>query len=145
MKFFSSVVVLAAAAASAIASPGSVKIGYPTPGTILFPGENVKVQVIQPNHMDTNIQVGIALAIDQCENNVCDDPSQKLGSVLYAGQFEPTASIGGGRYQNFTVTLPDYIGAGPGIFTVTHLSLIGAGPYPELEYGSVSVIIGGRR
>ncbi|KAH7930621.1 hypothetical protein BV22DRAFT_1124664 [Leucogyrophana mollusca] len=145
MKFFSSAVVLAAVAASAIASQFSIQLGYPTPGTILFPGENVNVQVIQPYHMDPKIQVGIALAINQCKNNVCDDPSQKLGSVLYAGRFEPNVSIGLGYYQNFTVTLPDYIGSGPGILTVTHLVLTGLTPRPELEYGNVSVIIGGRR
>ena len=106
------------------------------------------------------IEVGIALAIDSCNNGVCPQPQDQLGSVLYAGPFTPTGHGSGGFYQNFTLQVPDYMTPGPAIFTLTHLCLIGvcsfllafrraetqlgssqAGPAPLLEYRNTSVTI----
>ncbi|KAH7911454.1 hypothetical protein BJ138DRAFT_1150657 [Hygrophoropsis aurantiaca] len=86
-------------------------------------------------------EVGIALATTSCSGGSCPQPSARLGSVLYAGPFNPTAHATGGFYQNFTVTIPDYMTKGPAIFTLTHLCLLGAGPYPFLEYRNASITI----
>ncbi|KAH7930622.1 hypothetical protein BV22DRAFT_1054285 [Leucogyrophana mollusca] len=141
MKFFSSAVVLATAAATAVAQ--TIELGYPVDGTILSPGQKIGVQVVQPESMASCIQVGIALAINACHTpEDCPSPAQELGDVLYAGPWTPTAhSNGGGFYQNITVEVPSFSTATPAIFTLTHLCLLGAGPAPFLEYRNASVLI----
>ena len=75
--------------------------------------------------MASCVQVGIALAMASCTKGVCPDPSERLGSVLYAGPWTPTAHNPGGFYQNFTLQVPEYTSTGPAIFTLTHLCLLG--------------------
>ncbi|KAH7916229.1 hypothetical protein BJ138DRAFT_1139895 [Hygrophoropsis aurantiaca] len=87
-------------------------------------------------------QVGIALAIANCQwGAACPDPAKELGSVLYAGPWTPESHQPGGNYQNITVTLPENLGLGPAIFSLTHLCLLGGGPYPFLEFRNASVLI----
>lgn len=81
--------------------------------------------------MSSCIQVGIALAIDNCQNGICPAPADALGSVLYAGPWTPESHPPSGSYENFTVTLPSYLAEGPAIFTLTHLCLLGVW---ELQY-----------
>ena len=75
--------------------------------------------------MASCIQVGIALAMDNCYNGVCPQPADQLGAVLYAGPWTPTVHPVGGFYQNFTLQVPEYFSAGPAIFSLTHLCLLG--------------------
>ncbi|KAI9573122.1 hypothetical protein HD554DRAFT_2202398 [Boletus coccyginus] len=124
MKPFTVVSVLGAVA-SALSQ--TIEIGTPTDGTVLSPGQTFTAQILRPNSIIGCIEVGIALAINPCSNGVCPQPSNQLGS--------------GGFYQNFTVQIPDYTTPGPAIFTLTHLCLIGAGPYPLLEFRNASVTI----
>ncbi|KAH7920630.1 hypothetical protein BV22DRAFT_1198763 [Leucogyrophana mollusca] len=139
MKFFSVFAFLAASAATAYSQ--TIELGYPTDGTVLSPGETVEAQVVRPNSIIGCTEVGIALAINSCPDGECTPPSSALGNVLYAGPFTPTAHVGDGYYQNFTVTIPDYLDEGSAIFTLTHLCLLGAGAYPLLEYRNASVTV----
>jgi len=123
-----------------LATPQTIQLGFPQNGDTFSPGQKVTAQVILPGSIASCIQVGIALAINSCPNGVCPAPAEALGSVLYAGPWTPTNHQSGGFYQNFTVTLPSYLG-GPAIFTLTHLCLLGAAPYPFLEYRNATVNI----
>lgn len=80
--------------------------------------------------MASCIQVGIALAVASCNNGVCPQPANELGDVLYAGSWTPTAHNPGGFYQNFTLQLSEYATAGPAVFTLTHLCLLGVCCFP---------------
>ena len=71
------------------------------------------------------IEVGIALAIDSCDNGACPQPQNQLGYVLYAGPFTPTTPYSDGFYENFTFQVPEYMSTGPAVFTLTHLCLLG--------------------
>ncbi|KAF9226919.1 hypothetical protein BS17DRAFT_776339 [Gyrodon lividus] len=139
MKFFSVAAFLATAVASVFGQ--TIELGYPTSGTILTPGQSFTAQVIQPESMASCIQVGIALAMDSCSNGVCPQPADQLGDVLYAGPWTPTGHSQGGFYQNFTLQVSEYMSAGPAIFTLTHLCLLGGGPYPFLEFRNASITI----
>jgi hypothetical protein len=76
--------------------------------------------------MASSIDIGIALALNSCVNGVCPQPAQELGSVLYAGPWNPDISLPGvGFYQNFTFQLSQYQPAGQAIFTLTHFFLAG--------------------
>ncbi|KAG9317871.1 hypothetical protein JVU11DRAFT_2099 [Chiua virens] len=119
----------------------TIELGSPSNGDVLCAGQNFTAQVIQPESMASCIQVGIALAMDTCGNGVCPQPSDQLGDVLYAGPWTPTAHAPGGFYQNFTLQVSEYMTAGPAIFTLTHLCLLGGGPYPFLEFRNASITI----
>ncbi|KIK78292.1 hypothetical protein PAXRUDRAFT_164365 [Paxillus rubicundulus Ve08.2h10] len=138
MKFVSVAAGLATAVSSVFSQ--TITLGYPTNGVILTPGQSFTAQVIQPESMASCIQVGIALAMDTCTNGVCLQPANQLGDVLYAGPWTPTGHPQGGFYQNFTLQVPDFT-PGPAVFTLTHLCLLGGGPYPFLEFRNASVTI----
>ncbi|KAH7915540.1 hypothetical protein BJ138DRAFT_1054630 [Hygrophoropsis aurantiaca] len=138
MKFFASLAVLATVVASAFAD--TIELGYPVDGSGLLPGHNVTVQVVQPQPYEPCLQVGIALAVNGCIREVCPDPSQQMGAVLYSGPWEPVQQADGGIYQNFSVSIPMFLGgAGSGIFSLTHVCLIGTGPEPMIEYRNATV------
>ncbi|EIW76490.1 hypothetical protein CONPUDRAFT_111470 [Coniophora puteana RWD-64-598 SS2] len=140
MKLPSFLVVAAGFASSALAQ--TINIGYPTSGTTLHRGKSVTVEIQRPNSIMGCTEVGIALAVIGCSSaSSCPSPSQQLGSVLYSGPFTPTGHGQAGYYQNFTVTIPDYLNPGPGLFSLTHLCLIGAGPFPLLEFRNASVTL----
>ncbi|KAJ8591241.1 hypothetical protein M405DRAFT_851409 [Rhizopogon salebrosus TDB-379] len=141
MLFFKCIAILTAAVSATFAQ--TIQLGFPQNGNTFSPGQKVTAQVILPGSIASCIQVGIALAINSCQNGVCPAPAEALGSVLYAGPWTPTKALNhppGGFYQNFTVTIPSYLG-GPAIFTLTHLCLLGAAPYPLLEYRNATVNI----
>ncbi|KIJ13304.1 hypothetical protein PAXINDRAFT_170587 [Paxillus involutus ATCC 200175] len=138
MKFIAVAAVLATAVSSVFGQ--TITLGYPTNGAVLTPGKNFNAQIIQPGSMASCIQVGIALAMATCPNGVCPQPTAQLGNVLYAGPWTPTTHPQGGSYQNFTLQVPDFT-PGPAVFTLTHLCLLGAAPYPLLEFRTASVTI----
>ncbi|KAG0695987.1 hypothetical protein DFH29DRAFT_1004968 [Suillus ampliporus] len=139
MRFFKFISILAAGISATFAQ--TIELGFPQNGDSFSPGQKVTAQVIQPVSMASCIQVGIALAINNCVNGACPAPADALGSVLYAGPWTPKSHPSGGFYQNFTVTLSTYLAKGPAIFTLTHLCLLGAAPYPFLEYRNATVNI----
>ncbi|KAI9569276.1 hypothetical protein HD554DRAFT_2171423 [Boletus coccyginus] len=137
MKLFSVVSVLVAVG-SALGQ--TIEIGYPTDGTVFYAGEDFTAKIDRPNSIIGCTEVGIALAIASCDEEVCPEPTDRLGNVLYAGPFTPTGHTDG-YYQNFSVQVPDYVPVGPAIFTLTHLCLLGGGPTPLLEFRNVSLTI----
>ncbi|KAF8555586.1 hypothetical protein OG21DRAFT_856962 [Imleria badia] len=76
-----------------------------------------------------------------CNGGVCPQPANQLGDVLYAGPWTPAPHAPVGFYQNFSLQVPQYMSAGPAVFTLTHLCLLGAAPYPFLEYRNASITI----
>lgn len=123
------------------ATSQTIDIGYPTNGDVLHAGGQLTAKIDRPDSIIGCTEVGIALAIISCVNGQCPSPSERLGSVLYAGPFDPQAHGGGGFYQNFTVTVPSSLSSGQALFTLTHLCLLGAGPFPLLEYRNATVTI----
>ncbi|KAH0840310.1 hypothetical protein J3R83DRAFT_1321 [Lanmaoa asiatica] len=122
----------------------TIELGYPIDGSVLKRGKDFTAEVILPvsntstRHelvtaylyqisMASCIQVGIALAVDNC-SGTCPQPQSQLGDVLYAGPWNPvTPKPGYGYIQNFTVKISQSMPKGLGIFTLTHLCLLGVG------------------
>ncbi|KAI9463148.1 hypothetical protein HD554DRAFT_2330292 [Boletus coccyginus] len=118
----------------------AVVIGAPTSGTVLSPGQNFAAQLLVFPSLVGCSDVGIALAMASCDNGVCPQPTDRLGSVLYAGPFTPT-QYPEGYYQNFSVQVPQSMNTGPATFTLTRFCLYGTGPTPHLEFSDVSLTI----
>ncbi|KAF8433021.1 hypothetical protein L210DRAFT_3331554, partial [Boletus edulis BED1] len=77
----------------------TVDLRYPMDGTVLPINQNFTPQVFS---ITSCIIIGIALAINSCTNGVCPQPTQGLGSVLYAEPWNPDVLLPNvGFYQNF--------------------------------------------
>lgn len=85
------------------------------------------------------------ISMAQCTTSIsCPDPSERLGTPLYIGPFnpQPPPSPPFVYQQNFTVTVPEYLEHGSSaILSLTHLCLIGAGPFPLLEFKNVMLSV----
>ncbi|KAI0260653.1 hypothetical protein BC834DRAFT_533081 [Gloeopeniophorella convolvens] len=142
---FTPFTLLASALSGAYAQ--NIAIGSPTDLSAVTPGSNLVVQVNRPNSLTGSQEVAIAISIVSCGNGPCDSPSDRLGSVLYTGGFDPQypteRTPQDVPQQNFTVTVPSGLASGTAQLTVTHLSLVGAGPYPMFEIKNVTLKVPG--
>ncbi|PAV17832.1 hypothetical protein PNOK_0631800 [Pyrrhoderma noxium] len=87
-------------------------------------------------------EIGIAIAIKHCSQDPCEDSSQALGAVLYAGTFNPVMDYDlGYSYENYTLTVPDGIQSGPAVISVAHASLINGGPSLFSEVVNTTITI----
>ncbi|TFK49566.1 hypothetical protein OE88DRAFT_1662087 [Heliocybe sulcata] len=139
---FKSVFVLACLAASAMAQ--SIDIGAPANGSLVSSGTNIVVEVDRPDTLTGSQEVAIVIAIRSCFGGVCANPADVLGSILYTGSFNPafTSEPGTGSkppHQNISVAIPSTLQSGPATLSVTHLSLVGAGPFPLFEIKNVTL------
>ncbi|KDQ54518.1 hypothetical protein JAAARDRAFT_38192 [Jaapia argillacea MUCL 33604] len=140
MMFMKSLVVVATLALSALAQ--SISIGAPAQGSTVCAGCNIKVEVDRPNSLTGSEEVAIIIAMRSCNSGGCISPEDALGNVLYTGPYNPqysTTPDGKPPHQNFTVEVPTSFITGPATLSVTHFSLIGAGPEPFLEFKNVTV------
>jgi len=134
-------------AASAFAQ--SIEIGAPAEYSSITPGSNITVQVDRPDTLTGSQEVAIVIALNSCvghgPNGSCSnfDVTQDLGHILYVGPYSPAFHDGSGLpeeppYQNFSVQVPD-LPQGEAALTVSHFSLIGAGPFPNLEVKNITL------
>ncbi|KAI0061528.1 hypothetical protein BV25DRAFT_1805473 [Artomyces pyxidatus] len=125
-----------ASLAAAVAAQNAY-IGYPPAGSTITPGTNITVLVDRPNSLTPSQEVAVVISIVGCTPAGCPDPSERLGTTLYAGGFDPQypaqRSPQDAPQQNFSVAVPPGLAAGPALLSVVHLSLVGAGPYPLFE------------
>ncbi|KAF8075234.1 hypothetical protein FPV67DRAFT_1446176 [Lyophyllum atratum] len=140
MKFF--VPVLSALAFLGASNAQRSFIGSPLNGATVTSGCNVVVQVVRPNSIQGSIEVGIVIGLQSCPvsdpTRPCLPPSQAVGAVLFKGTFNPVLHEQPGRpYQNFTVTIPNFLGKAQ--LSVSRFHLIGAGPAAVLEFNNITL------
>ncbi|KAJ3480084.1 hypothetical protein NLI96_g8601 [Meripilus lineatus] len=144
MKFLLALTTLIAATASAAQT---IAIGAPLERTSISPGSSMTVEVDRPNSLTGSQEIAIVIALSSCASRggcANYDVTQILGSVLYSGPYAPAYQTVPGAgwkppYQNFTVKVPESLPKGQASLTVSHFSLIGAGPYPSLEVRNVTL------
>ncbi|TFK52126.1 hypothetical protein OE88DRAFT_1627754 [Heliocybe sulcata] len=125
----------------------NIHIGAPANGSSIQVGKQFTVEVDRPNSLTGTQEVAIVIGLNACYSSTdCVPASEAIGSVLYSGPYDPQYTSDAGTttkppHQNFTVTVPDYIQTGRAILSVSHLSLVGAGPWPMFEVVNSSVVI----
>lgn len=117
-----------------------VAVAFPTPGQNIPAGSSINVQVQEGSYfisclktlqisMSSSTEVGIAITLQHCQQTPCEDISQNLGTIFYAGPYQPQRfdppSASGAPYQNFTVSIPQGFQKGPAVFSVPHSYLVG--------------------
>ncbi|KAI0784032.1 hypothetical protein C8Q75DRAFT_736445 [Abortiporus biennis] len=135
---FQSFFALAFLAASAAAQ--RVFISAPTNGTAVTPGQNITVTVTEPRTLTGATEVAVVISMAAC-SPICNfDASQRLGTTLYNGPYHPDPLAPNQPFENFTVQVPQSLQSGTQtVLSVTHLSLVGAGPFPFLEVQNVTL------
>ncbi|KAH9057504.1 hypothetical protein EDB87DRAFT_1091365 [Lactarius vividus] len=123
----------------------TIEIGYPHHNMHIKPGKQFIVQVNRPDTLTSSREVAIVISLLQCpQNGHCLKPSDDLGTTLYAGPYNPqfptTNTPQDVPQQNFTVKVPSsFKTGGTAQLAVTHLSLVGAGPFPLFEIKNVTL------
>ncbi|THH26700.1 hypothetical protein EUX98_g7494 [Antrodiella citrinella] len=148
MMFMKSIFALAAFATAVYAQ--SVTIAAPVEGTSVTAGQNFTVDIARPNTLSPSQEVAVVIGLVSCSeapfNGNCAsfDVSQIFGTILYNGPYTPTLHNGPSPdfidfYQNFTLTVPSWFTPGSASLNVAHVSLIGAGPFPDLEVKNITL------
>ncbi|KAJ7148747.1 hypothetical protein C8R43DRAFT_1008648 [Mycena crocata] len=144
MKFFTSLVLSTMLVTAAFAQRAF--IGTPTEGSSVKAGSNITVEVDRPDTLTGSTEVAIVIGILSCSRfspQTCPPPTDIIGSVMYKGQYNPefhtNVSASKPPHQNFTLTIPASMQKGPAQISLTHLSLVGAGPFPFFETQNVTV------
>ncbi|OJT12809.1 hypothetical protein TRAPUB_10644 [Trametes pubescens] len=137
------------AALAACASAQNVIIASPPALATLFPGQSVVVDVDRVPSLTGSQDVAVAIGIQSCVGlapaGTCDgvDTTGNIGTPLFSGPYTPQP-VGNGHsdlFQNFTVTIPEFLPAGPAVLSVAHFGLV-IGVEPFLEVVNQTVIIG---
>ncbi|EMD40033.1 hypothetical protein CERSUDRAFT_92525 [Gelatoporia subvermispora B] len=142
--FFAALALLAA-----FTEAQTISIGAPLAYSTIAAGSNITVQVVRPSTLTGSQEVAVVIALNSCTehpDNSCSsfDVTQDLGHVMYTGPFAPTyqtASPQSQPAQNFTILVPSAMPQGEMALTVSHFSLVGAGPYPSLEVKNITLIV----
>ncbi|OCH88448.1 hypothetical protein OBBRIDRAFT_795216 [Obba rivulosa] len=128
----------------------SIQIGAPVEFSSITPGTNITVEVDRPDTLTGSQEVAIVIALNSCVGPGLDgscasfDVTQDLGTVLYSGPYDPEFHDVPGLpnkppYQNFSVQVPSSLPQGEAALTVSHFSLIGLGPFPNLEVKNITL------
>ena len=130
-----------------------IRIAAPAENSHLVATKNVLVDVERPvrprsslyshhNTYDSRLQnghtpstdVAVIIGLRSCApSGDCDAiaDSGTLGTILYKGTYDPILRTGGGSmYQNFTVAVPDTVGAGSALLSVAHFYAGGVSAAP---------------
>ncbi|KAI0632536.1 hypothetical protein C8Q77DRAFT_1060575 [Trametes polyzona] len=144
---FKIIVAIAAFVAGAVAQ--NVVIAAPAPFTTVSAGESIVVDVDRVPSLTGSRDVAVAIGIRTCvglaPTGTCDriDTSEDLGTPLFSGLYDPQP-VGNGHsdlFQNYTVTIPDFLPEGPAVLSVAHFGLV-IDIVPFLEVVNTTVIIG---
>ncbi|KZV68471.1 hypothetical protein PENSPDRAFT_514353 [Peniophora sp. CONT] len=125
MKFFAVLTSLVA-----VATAQSVTFTTPRSGGTLSRGSPTTITIQRPTTSTTVQSVSIVLSLDACTGSTCPNPSSALGTILFAGPFNPTGSP---PSQSFNVTIPATFPSGEAEILATHFSLTGTGPTASTE------------
>ncbi|KAJ7263045.1 hypothetical protein C8J57DRAFT_1334526 [Mycena rebaudengoi] len=143
MKFVSAVVLTTLCATASMAQ--QVFIGAPLSGTSVQAGSNVTVEVDRPDTLTGSIEVAIVIGFLSCPDFPCQSPADRIGNILYNGPYDPefhtNISVSKPPHQNFSVTIPAAAPSGKAQLSVTHFSLVGAGPFPFLENRNITIFV----
>ncbi|KZP04160.1 hypothetical protein FIBSPDRAFT_788260 [Athelia psychrophila] len=126
-----------------------VQIGSPPNGTHVHANDSISVEVVRPDSLSGSTEIAVVISFLSCSpypSAICPPPTALLGSTLYNGPYNPQYPSPNPNklqpHQNFTVTLPASAPNGSAQLTVTHFSLIGAGPYASTQYVNITLEVG---
>ena len=81
------------------------------------------------NSQDVSVAIGLLSCAGRAPSGTCDgiDPTEELGTVLFAGPYTPHLINSGSTtlVQNYTVTIPNDFPSGPALLSVAHFVLVG--------------------
>ncbi|EIW81110.1 hypothetical protein CONPUDRAFT_124063 [Coniophora puteana RWD-64-598 SS2] len=142
MKFSLAAVPLFVAAAMAQV----VSLSAPTNGQTISSGQQMTVQVTEPDSNSSWEEVAVVVGISSCSTSGCPSAEEDgMQYILYNGQYKPAYPNPNPQhvqpYQDFTVTLPATLAKGEAVVSVAHFALIGASYVPYTGFANVTVSV----
>ncbi|KAF7977300.1 hypothetical protein HWV62_644 [Athelia sp. TMB] len=138
MKFFSTAILASVFATAAYAQ--GVVIAAPPASSTVKPGQSLKVQINRPDSLSGSTEVAVVIGMIGCTASSCPGPDEELGHILYNGLYRPKLH-GTTLEETFTVTVPSTLTAGKAVLSVSHFTLIGAGPIPYLQLQNITLTV----
>lgn len=120
----------------------SAFINLPAPGSDITAGANFTVQIGFPDNLSSSDEISIVIAIQSCPTGNCFPVSEEMGTVLYAGPFNPQFGSGADDpYEDFSVQVPASFATGQAQLGLAHFNLIGAENFPSLQLVNETVYV----
>ncbi|KAL0952095.1 hypothetical protein HGRIS_008728 [Hohenbuehelia grisea] len=117
-------------------------IGAPSEGASIKADSYFTVEVDRPNSLTGSEEIAVAISLLHCGGDSCPPPTDVLGTTLYKGPYSPqlhSETQSKPPYQNFSVYLPYNFQKGKAQLSVSHLTFIGAGPFPFFEVKNTTI------
>jgi len=125
-----------------------VNIASPTAGQSIVAGNGGQVVIAKPDTLTGSTDIGVAVTIHHCNQSPCEDATQMLGEIFYAGAFSPqrpppgtSGPANGEPFQSFFASIPSDFPKGPAVLSVPHSALVNAGPHFFNEIVNVTINI----
>ncbi|KAG1841832.1 hypothetical protein F4604DRAFT_1939182 [Suillus subluteus] len=117
-------------------------INLPTPGSDITAGTNFTVQIGRPDTITGSEEISIVIAIQSCPTGNCLPVSEDMGTVLYAGPFNPQFGSGAeDPYEDFSVQVPASFTTGQAQLGLAHFTLVGELFWPYLQLANETFYI----
>jgi len=122
------------------AAAQGITIGFPPEGQDVSPGQQLTIEVIKNDFIQSTAEAGLVIGITPCP--VATFPTgcspDELGTILFNGPFNPQLN---GRFfsENFTVTIPSNISTGDAQIAFARFFLSGLGNNPNIGQANVTV------
>ncbi|KAG2121922.1 hypothetical protein DEU56DRAFT_833223 [Suillus clintonianus] len=141
MYFPIKALVATALMAASVCAQGAF-INLPTPGSSITAGTNFTVQIGRPDTITGSQEISIVIGIQSCPTGNCLPLNWDLGTVLYAGPFNPQFGSGAyDPYEDFSVQIPASFVTGQAQLGLAHFSLIGELFWPNLQLVNETVYV----
>ncbi|KAG2065788.1 hypothetical protein BDR04DRAFT_1121608 [Suillus decipiens] len=117
-------------------------INLPAPGSDITAGTNFTVQIGLPNNLTGSKEIAIVIAIQSCPTGDCLSIDWDMGTILYAGPFNPQYGSGADDpYEDFSVQVPASFATGQAQLGLAHFNLIGELYWPSLQLVNETVYV----
>lgn len=120
----------------------SAFINLPAPGSDITAGANFTVQIGLPDNLTGSKEIAIVIALQSCPTGNCLPVSEDMGTILYAGPFNP--QFGSGAfipYEDFSVQVPASFATGQAQLGLAHFNLVGELYWPYLQLANETVYV----
>ncbi|KAG6141898.1 hypothetical protein E4U12_004105 [Claviceps purpurea] len=117
----------------------SINIRKPRPGASLDRGTPIPV-TIQALTDGLKIQeVSVVISMATCPEGKCPSAGDNIGTILYAGPFQPQGA--GTPQETFNITIPNSFPTGPAELLATHFLLVGEGGSPRVQIAGMIIYV----
>ncbi|KAG6023822.1 hypothetical protein E4U19_004114 [Claviceps sp. Clav32 group G5] len=119
----------------------SINIRKPRPGASLDRGTPIPVTIQAPTDGLKLREVSIVISMASCPEGKCPSAGDDIGTILYAGPFNPQETGSGTPQGTLNITIPNNFPTGAAELLATHFLLVGEGGSPRVQIAGEIVYV----